>query len=191
MGRPPIGKIAMTAAERVAKHRASKAVTKPVTKPSAADNAALVAARARISELEAELAKAKAPSTHGKLSKAQHNMNEQKFHDAVNARVREFLAETILPNWRKEQDEFKKLMNARKGVMDKATFNAIRRALHPDSRNSISDKMLGEAFDKFMTLEKRLLTEKDSPTTWGKMTLEEMDARRAATTMKRKAKQGG
>jgi hypothetical protein len=38
--------------------------------------------------------------------------------------------------------------------MDKATFNASRRALHPDSRQSISDKKLGAAFDTFMTLEK-------------------------------------
>ena len=47
--------------------------------------------------------------------------------------------------------------------MDKATFNAIRRALHPDSRQSISDKKLGEAFDTFMALEKYVLNEKDSP----------------------------
>ena len=33
--------------------------------------------------------------------------------------------------------------------MDKDTFNTIRRALHPDSRNSISDKKLAEAFHTF------------------------------------------
>jgi hypothetical protein len=48
--------------------------------------------------------------------------------------------------------------------MDKATFNAIRRVLHPDSRQSISDKKLGEGFDTFMALEKYVLNEKDSPT---------------------------
>jgi len=49
--------------------------------------------------------------------------------------------------------------------MDKDTFNTIRRALHPDSRNSISDAKLGEAFNRFMGLEKYLLNEADSPTT--------------------------
>jgi hypothetical protein len=42
--------------------------------------------------------------------------------------------------------------------MNKDTFNMIRRALHPDSRNSISDKKLGEAFAAFMALK----FEKDS-----------------------------
>ena len=45
--------------------------------------------------------------------------------------------------------------------MDNATFNAIRRALHPDSRQSISDKKTGEAFDAFMALEKYVLNEKE------------------------------
>ena len=43
----------------------------------------------------------------------------------------------------------------------------MRRALHPDSRHSISDKKLAEAFDVFMALEKYLLDEKDSPTEFG------------------------
>ena len=38
--------------------------------------------------------------------------------------------------------------------MDKDIFSTIRRALHPDSRNSISDKKLAEAFRAFMGLEK-------------------------------------
>ena len=75
--------------------------------------------------------------------------------------------------------------------MDKATFNKIRRGLHPDSRNSISDKVLGEAFDTFMGLEKFLLNEKDSPTEVGAGLPASWDewekAKRAATT-ERKAK---
>jgi len=52
MGRPPIGKAAMTNAERVARHRAlhPKPVTKPVTKPSPAQDAA----DKEIAELKAE-----------------------------------------------------------------------------------------------------------------------------------------
>jgi len=53
MGRPPIGKAAMTNAERVARHRAlhPKPVTKPVTKPSPAQDAAK---DREIAELKAE-----------------------------------------------------------------------------------------------------------------------------------------
>ena len=56
MGRPPIGKVAMSGAERTRLYRlklaATKPVTKPVTKPSTAD-AELAAAKARIAELQA------------------------------------------------------------------------------------------------------------------------------------------
>jgi len=85
---------------------------------------------------------------------------EQCVRDELNKR----LEETVLPHFRQKQAEAKKVMDARRGVMDKAKFNSIRRALHPDSRNSISDKMLAEAFDAFMGLEKVLLSEKNSPT---------------------------
>jgi hypothetical protein len=59
------------------------------------------------------------------------------------------------------------LIPARKGIMDKETFNSIRRCLHPDSRQTATVKRLNEAFDAFMALEKLLLNEKDSPTQFG------------------------
>ena len=99
--------------------------------------------------------------------------------------------DTILPQYRKEQAQAKAIMNSRRGVMDKATFDRIRRALHPDSRLSISDKLLGDAFDAFMALEKRLLSEKDSPTefqglpaTWQ----EWEEARRKATAARKSSR---
>ena len=61
MGRPPIGKVAMTGAERTRlyrlKHGTAKPVTKSVTKPSSAGSAAPAQAKARIAELEAEVAR--------------------------------------------------------------------------------------------------------------------------------------
>jgi hypothetical protein len=60
MGRPPIGKIAMTGAERTRlyrlKHGTAKHVTKPVTKSASTDDA-VASLEARIRELEAELAR--------------------------------------------------------------------------------------------------------------------------------------
>lgn len=83
---------------------------------------------------------------------------------AVDERVTQRINEIMLPYWKQKIEEAQELYARRQGLMDKDTFNAIRRALHPDSRNSISDKKLGEAFDAFMALEKFLLAEKDSPT---------------------------
>jgi uncharacterized small protein (DUF1192 family) len=68
MGRPPIGKSAMTDAERMRryrlKHGKGKPVTKPVTKPAGPDHDVLVQelaqARARIADAAAEIAVLKA-----------------------------------------------------------------------------------------------------------------------------------
>lgn len=85
---------------------------------------------------------------------------EQRVRDDIEKRIDGM----VLPYWKEQIDEAQELYKHRRGAMEKETFNTIRRALHPDSRNSISDKKLAEAFDTFMGLEKFLLNEKDSPT---------------------------
>jgi len=95
-----------------------------------------------------------------------HRLDEG-FSAAVNERVRRFVDEVILPDWREKINQAHELYARRRALMDKDTFNTIRRALHPDSRQSISDAKLGHAFDAFMALEKYLLNEKDSPTQFG------------------------
>jgi hypothetical protein len=82
----------------------------------------------------------------------------------VSERLTKFVNNTWLPIHQQKIDEARKIYDNRRGVMDAATFDAIRRCLHPDSRHSLSDKKLAEAFDLFNSLEKRLLNEKDSPT---------------------------
>lgn len=117
---------------------------------------------------------------------------EAKFERRVSDDLRRRLDEIILPHWKQQIEEAKRIYERRKGIMDKATFNKIRRGLHPDSRNSISDKMLGDAFDTFMGLEKFLLDEKDSPTEFGAVpsTLAEWDAMKQKTSAERRAKRG-
>jgi ParB-like chromosome segregation protein Spo0J len=88
------------------------------------------------------------------------------FNRRVNDEIKKRLDEIFLPDIKKQIADAEKLYTRRKGMMTKDIFNAIRRALHPDSRNSISEQKLGEAFDAFMALEKNLLDEKDSPTSW-------------------------
>src|SRR5947209_13858688 len=52
MGRPPLGRIAMTSTERSRRHRLKHRPEQPATKPSG--DAALATAHARIAELERE-----------------------------------------------------------------------------------------------------------------------------------------
>jgi transcriptional regulator with XRE-family HTH domain len=92
---------------------------------------------------------------------------DAKFAHAVDERVRQRIDEIVLPHWKEKIDQAQQLYARRRGLMDKDTFNTIRRALHPDSRLSISDRRLGHAFNAFMALEKYLLDEKDSPTDVG------------------------
>jgi hypothetical protein len=64
MGRPPIGKVAMSGAERVRlyrlRHGADRPVTKPVTEPGAGNAGEVAALRQELAQARAELAKASA-----------------------------------------------------------------------------------------------------------------------------------
>jgi transposase len=86
------------------------------------------------------------------------------FRGKVEDEIRRRIDEIVLPHWKEKIAQAQKLYEKRRGLMTKETFNTIRRALHPDSRTSISDRKLAEAFDAFMALEKYLLDEKESPT---------------------------
>jgi hypothetical protein len=86
------------------------------------------------------------------------------FETRVRDEVKRRIDEIVLPHWKEKIAKAEQLYTHRRGAMSKETFNIIRRALHPDSRQAISDKKLAEAFDTFMGLEKFLLNEKDSPT---------------------------
>jgi hypothetical protein len=92
---------------------------------------------------------------------------DAQFQLRVSEEIRRRVDEIILPEWKRRIDEAKRIFNRRRGIMDKDTFNMIRRGLHPDSRKGISDQKLAAAFDAFMRLEKYLLTEVDSPTSFG------------------------
>lgn len=88
------------------------------------------------------------------------------FQQRVLDEVRKRIDGMILPHWKQQIDQANQLYAKRKALMNKETFNTIRRALHPDSRQSISDDKLAAAFREFMTLEKYLLNEQDSPTSF-------------------------
>jgi hypothetical protein len=120
-----------------------------------------------------------------------HRM-EIAFRQRVENEVIRRIDEIILPHWKEKIEQAQELFNRRKALMDKATFNKIRRCLHPDSRRSLSDPMLAEALDAFMALEKYLLNEKDSPTMFGDLpgSLAEWDKMKTRKPAKRSVKSG-
>lgn len=118
---------------------------------------------------------------------------DREFFNKVNARVQEFLEQTLGPILQKEQDEAKRIMEARKGVMDRKAYRKILSCLHPDRVSDAEQKKLYEqAFLIFTVLEKRLLDEKNSPTTFVNIpkTSSEWDElkRQAANVRKTKSK---
>ena len=112
------------------------------------------------------------------------------FEQRVRAECQTRIEDTILPHFDRTEATYQDLIKARKGLMDKATFNKIRRCLHPDSRQSVTDEKLHEAFRLFSQLEKRLLDEKDSPTSTMQMprTYAELMALKQKVAASRKAK---
>lgn len=134
-----------------------------------------------------------APSAQERLAAAIRSHQREldaAFERRVLDEVRRRLDEIVLPHWKQQIDEAKRIYEQRKGIMDKVTFNKVRRGLHPDSRNAISDKVLGDAFDTFMRLEKFLLNEKDSPTDFARVpsTLAEWEAMKQKASAERRAK---
>jgi hypothetical protein len=123
MGRPPIGKVAMTGAERVRKYRARHAVTKPVTKHSAGDDTA------RVRQLEADIRLLKAD-----LSR------ERERRKAAEAKASTTTAEAVLR-------DIKRIAKTHGGTMRVDEYNKIIKVIHPDRKPSDAEK--NEAFRLF------------------------------------------
>jgi hypothetical protein len=142
-------------------------------------------------EAEAEIDPSTLSMTAQEKLAAAMRQHQRKLDAAFEQRVleecRRRMDEISLPHWRQQIEQAKQLYARRKALMSKETFNTIRRGLHPDSRNAISEKKLSEAFDAFMGLEKFLLDEKDSPTPFGDVpgSLAEWDRMRAKRSAKR------
>lgn len=123
MGRPPIGKTAMTGAERMRRLRARQAQTfrhgKPVTKPDAG-------LKAQIAALERELAQAKQRS----------ELERQHGRGAVGSDQRILRLEEELALERREHRAirgfYESLVNEYPGIMSRKDFMKIVNALHPD-----------------------------------------------------------
>jgi hypothetical protein len=90
---------------------------------------------------------------------------EAEYERRVRDEVQRRLEETILPHYKERLAEAERVLKARKGVMDRATYRKIRACLHPDRVQDAELKArYEEAFNLFNKLESVLLDEKDLPT---------------------------
>jgi hypothetical protein len=133
-------------------------------------NASAVAKlEARIRELEAELARARAdavkpgddlPKSYRERYEARVRRLEREFEDRVKQRAgaeaSRLLDEVFLPNLRErlekaehQQKVIDGALDRRRPLMTKALFRKVLACLHPDSRTGASETMRNEAFAAF------------------------------------------
>jgi hypothetical protein len=127
--------MALTNSERQARWRNRLRAAAGADPAQAAETAAL---RARVAELEAALAKAKAAPTRAVPADG----------DALaTAQARIAALEAALARKTENFNEWLAKIKARKGlVLSKDEFNLVLACLHPDSRAGLSDKRLADAF---------------------------------------------
>jgi hypothetical protein len=89
---------------------------------------------------------------------------EAEFEPRVQAQVQARLA-TEIKHMERMRAESRRVLDSRKGIITRADFDLIRSCLHPDSRLSVSDQKLAEAFRIFNEAEVLFLDEKECPTT--------------------------
>lgn len=97
--------------------------------------------------------------------KTHKRMLDREFEVRVLEECRKRLDELSLPAHAKQVEEAQMLLRSRhKGIMPRSIFQLIRSCLHSDSRKSVTDKKLDQAFHEFSTRERLFLSEEDDPT---------------------------
>ena len=86
------------------------------------------------------------------------------FEQRVLKEARSRIESTILPHYNAKYAEAQRVIKSRRGIMSSATFKLIWTCLHSDSRNSVSEKKLNEAFNAFEAVKLLLCDEKQMPT---------------------------
>jgi hypothetical protein len=154
MGRRPIGKVAMTAAERVQRWRQKHGLDKP--KPASRPDAALVQelaqAKARVAELEKANTALKA-ELHDTLAarfapkpRAVKPKVEKPPLPPDEARERTIKGlRTRVRNLTQELEHYHQHMLGRLGIMSRKTRIAIDKVVHPDTRDRATEEERDEA----------------------------------------------
>jgi hypothetical protein len=138
------------------------------TKPADAKDQKTAELKARIRELEAELARermlreaAEAALRAGDEAAALQAENAAWQDEVIRLKI-------VLDSWNNV------IKSRESGIMVHANFKLIRSCLHPDSRNSASDEKLARAFRVFNRLEYVLCDEAELPTKHYALTTKEL-----------------
>jgi hypothetical protein len=173
MGRPPIGKTAMTGAERVQRYRLKHA---PVTKRKtrSIDDAPL---KARIRKLEAQLAAATSQRHAAKpepLSmsakqrldaaiaageRAYRKKLEGELEGRVRSELQRLMTKLAYPALEQRERDAARIISARKGVFKLDDYDTILSCLYPHGKPSFAQK--NKAFRLFHERQLLLLSAKD------------------------------
>jgi len=111
---------------------------------------------------------------------------------ALTKRIDEILTNTIGPKLKREQESARRVLEKRKGIMDRKTYRLITSCLHPDR---VLDETLkpvyARAFDLFRSVKILLLDEKNDPTEFVGIpsTLAQWDVLKRQANEARKTKQ--
>jgi hypothetical protein len=142
MGRPPIGKTAMTGAERVRRYRLKHGTDKPVN-----------AHEAKIAALKKELAQAKAAMTQMHLERDELKRRAAKPKVERPALTPDEARDKRLEALTKENQRLKAHIllvvgQSRNGSMNFKTMSAIAKPLHPEQRKHMTRTELDAACDE-------------------------------------------
>jgi hypothetical protein len=136
MGRPPIGKVAMTNAERVARHRTlhPKPVTKPVAEPDEVDalRAELAAKDREIAGLRTTVQKLRAAKPRVQKAPLPPNEERDREIEALKKTNRDLREKIRMVNELHFAEQLHYAKMQKKGSMSSADIRTISKALHPE-----------------------------------------------------------
>jgi hypothetical protein len=115
------------------------------------------------------------------------------YEQRVQEGVRRFLETATIPDYKNNLFAARKVLEARKGIMSAVDYRLVVSCLHPDSRRSLSEAELAEAFDVIAKLRTVLVSEKEMPVAAPEMprTYDEWEAMKRKASEARRAKRGG
>lgn len=117
-------------------------------------------------EVEAQLDPSTLPKSAQERLEAFKRTYQKQLDNAFEARVlagiKERIDEMVLPFYSEKEELYDAVVKAYKGLMPREDYRKVLACLHPDSRRSVSDERLAEAFGIIKKLEKLLVSDAET-----------------------------
>lgn len=176
MGRPPIGKTAMTDAERMRRYRLRRGKDEPVTKHVTKQASAAPADEALVKEVA--VAKAEIAALKAELART---VAVEESDEIAALRDEVFALKTTL-------EAYANVIQTREGIYTRAQFTKITKSTHPDTRKSVDDETANAAFRLVWSRRYALVSEAEMPTKGDRLSLQERKDHAARQKRRAKAK---